>query len=140
MAVSAGYAGDIYESASSTFTVPVLKVISVDITDAADMLDTSSIGAGQYKTSTQGMKQVNMSIEVNYDPSDTGQTALRAREPQGPALAERIRAQVSRQTATGDGPRMPVVRRTVEGKIGGHHRNAERHGDETDEADAVHFF
>ena len=91
MAVSAGYAGDIYESASSTFSVAVLKVISVDITDAADMLDTSSIGAGQYKTSVQGMKQVNMSIEVNYDPSDAGQTALRARYVDGAIVYVRVR-------------------------------------------------
>lgn len=83
MAVSAGYAGKLYESASNTFSVEVTKVISVDITDAADMLDTSSIGAGQYKTSIQGMKQVNMTIQVNYDPSDTGQSALRSRYGDG---------------------------------------------------------
>jgi len=88
---NAGYAGDVYESASSSFSVAVNGVRSVDITDAADMLDTSSIGAGQYKTSIQGMKQVNMSIEVNYDPSDTGQSALRSRYGDGAIVYVRVR-------------------------------------------------
>lgn len=92
MAASAGYAGDIYESASTTFSVAVNGVTSVEWGDEADELDTSYIGGGQNKTSIQGMKSSTCNLTVNYDPSDTGQSALRSRYSDGAVVYIRFRA------------------------------------------------
>lgn len=92
MSVTAGYPGDIYESANTSFSVAVNGVTSVDWSDEADELDTSYLGGGQNKTSIQGMKSSGCSLTCNYDPADTGQTALRARYADGAVVYIRFRA------------------------------------------------
>ena len=87
MSIKAGHQAKVYIGTTSTFGDSTTKALNsctnISFSGGADKIDTSSIGAGQWKTSIQGMKELEISIECQKDDADDGQGVLRTLQGSG---------------------------------------------------------
>ena len=75
---TAGYTGVISISTDDSTYNAINGIKSIDTPFSADELDTTAIGGSQWRNSIQGLKSMDISMDGDYLPSDTAQTAIRS--------------------------------------------------------------
>lgn len=74
---NAGYSTVVSFSTDDSTYNTMDGIKNVDFPLAADELDTTDFADSQWRTRIQGLKSISISIDGDYEPSDTAQAAVR---------------------------------------------------------------